>query len=499
MYQIAFRSTIVLLAGVGVIACNGPSDEPSDGPSGPTSGPAAQTYSSGAGCTAEASWITSPSLPAEVGGSQEICDFEKFAWQSLLYLVQPTPDERQILEFETWMPYYGIFVGADQQPTPYGQHPPDPCNPREAVAGRAIGAAPFIFSSITKQAGVEHALFDPAGKPAWYNLRVNESAYDMLTRCDLYRSHCAGQLIDGNVGIDVVAKYPDLSFPDGAVELKTGWKTLTAEEAASGLFYTVSGWVQPETTCEPVTLGLVGIHIVSKTQDFPAFLWATFEHRNNAPDCTDLDAPPPLGGSWSFFDPAACDNCTTNRYDPPNPTQVCRMHPQGDSTLGVFPNGQDCEVDPLQYACQEATRKMLAESTGAIREINASAQSLIASHGGEIDKVWANYELVGNVWTRDQVITPPQLQAQVGSLSAANTTMETYVQNGEAGVTATNSCFSCHDQSYKQGIWLPPAGLSHIFAEAVPDTGGCTGGSLPDSCSPYTGDDDATDAGGLDI
>ena len=445
-------------------------------------------------CVVDSEWISSPSLPGEVVKTQTDCDFERFAWQSMLYLVQPTGDS-EILGFESWMPQYGIFVGAGDEPTPWGQHPPDQCNTLAEVDGRSTGAAPFVYSNLIKQAGSDQPLIDPSGQFVWYGLRVNESAYDMITGCDLYRSNCAGALKPDNTGpnvVDIIDKYPGLSLPPGAFELKTSWKVLTPEETSSVMFYSVEGWTDPEVadatgsaSCKRVTLGLVGIHIVADTPDFPALIWATFEHRNNAPDCSDLQAKPPLGGSWNFFDPDTCDNCTTNDYEPGKPTQVCRMHPQGDSLIGTFPNGQDCDENPDQYICKDPAKSNLAASTKAINEINASAQKIIVS-SDKIDPVWANYELVGNIWTENQV-TPPQLQSQRGSLSAANTTMETFVQNGESGQTNPNNCFSCHNQSTEQfGKNLPPAGLSHLFHSVLPETGGCSDGALPAACGPYT-------------
>lgn len=445
-------------------------------------GAASPALAAAPSCNASLAWITNPSYPREVADEKSFCVFEQFAWQAFLDLVQPSADGSGVLQFETWMPYYGIFVGKGQQPTPYGKHPPDPCN-APPTPQMKTGAQPFIYSGITKQAGSLHALRDPSGQLAWYGLRVNDSAYEMLTTCELYRSNCAGPLRHAEGGINVATKYPTLAFPNGAVELKTAWKVLTQEEVSSKLFYTVQGWINAtqKSSCQQLDLGLVGIHIVTKTEDFPAFIWASFEHRNNAPNCQTLKAKPPLGGSWSFFDSAS--DAPTNTYLPGKPTQVCRMHPQGDSTTGIFPNGQSCQLAPQQFACREPTKTLLAESTTAIVDINQSAQALIRANPKRIDPVWANYELVGNVWTTDRVLSPPQLQAQQGSLSAANTTMETYVQNGEAGVTPTNNCFSCHNQSNAFGQQLlPPAGLSHIFVKVQPESGGCQAGTLPAAC-----------------
>ena len=446
-------------------------------------------------CDAKSEWLHQTFLPPDVP-ADTICGFDQYAWQAMLFLVQPSENAPSVLNFESYMPNYGLFVGPDEEPVPYGQHPPDPCNPDESLVDQATGArmatgrAPFVYSNIVKQAGLEQPLIAPDGEFAWYGISVNEDAYDMVTGCDLYRSDCAGPLKPDNPGtVDIIDKYPDLAFPDGAAELKTSWKVLSQDEIDSGLFYSVNGWIQPRQEspdCRMVTLGLVGIHIVVKTPLAPALIWATFEHRNNVPDCSDLSAEPPLGGSWNFYDLATCDNCTTNVYQPGHPGQICRMHPWGDSLIGTFPEGQDCTADPDQFACQEETRKMLAENTQAIRDLNDSARKLIGSSPGSIDPIWANYELVGNVWTRDQ-ITPPQLQAKVGSLSAANTTMESYVQNGPSTRSLPYNCFSCHNQdSGTFGKTLPPVGLSHLFDEVAPKSGGCAEGSLPATCGPYT-------------
>ncbi|HEX8704941.1 MAG TPA: hypothetical protein VF815_39275, partial [Myxococcaceae bacterium] len=365
-------------------------------------------------CQANSAWLTSSTLPTEVSG-QAACNFQQFMWQSLLALVQPTSDPTK-LQFETWMPSYGIFI-KDGTPTPWGQEPPTSCAPTQKLA-TAAGKTPRVYSDITKQAGSDQPLIDLKKEFVYYGMSVNKSAYDMLTGCQLYKATCAGPLKPGNKGIDLISKYPSLAYPDTAVELKTSWMVLDDATAASGLFYVVPGIVQYKNgPCRQVNLGLTGMHIVSKTPNFPAMIWATFEHRNNAPDCNNTSAQPPLGGSWNFYNPG-CTNCATNTYKPGTPAQVCRMHAQGDSAIGTFPGGVDCNANPNQFACQDKTQAMLAENSAAIKSINSSVQALIQANPNLINKVWANYELVGNVWTNGGAL-PPYLQAQAGSLSAA--------------------------------------------------------------------------------
>jgi hypothetical protein len=323
------------------------------------------------------------------------------------------------------------------------------------------------------------------GEYVYYGMSVNQSLYTMLTQCQLYKAYCAGPLKPNNTGIDLIQKYPNLALPDTAVELKTSWMVLDSASVASKRFYVVPGWIQHKGgPCRQVSLGLVGMHIVSKTPAFPAMIWATFEHRDNAPDCSNTSAPPPLGGSWNFFNPN-CPNCATNTYKPNTPAQICRMHPQGDSSRGTFPGGEDCSINPNQFACQDKTRRMQAESSAAINAINQSVRALIQANPGSINPVWANYALVGNVWTVGGTV-PPYLQAQEGALSAANTSMESFVQNGVAAVTNPYNCLSCHNmQGPTVDRNLPPAGLSHLF-DGVQMAGGCADGNLPTTCNAYT-------------
>lgn len=452
--------------------------------------PAAQTVSpptvsalaaTASSCQADQAWLTSSTLPSEVPGSRTTCNFEQFMWQSLLALVQPTSDPAT-MQFETWMPSYGIFI-KDGTPTPWGQQPPVTC-PAGQKLPPVTGKVPRVYSSIIQQAGSDQPLIDLKGEFVYYGMSVNKSAYDMVTSCQLYMANCAGPLKPDNKGIDLITKYPKLAFPDSAVELKTSWMVLDKAQIDSGLYYVVPGLIQPRGgACRAVTLGLTGMHIVSKTPSSPALIWATFEHRNNAPDSGNTTAAPPLGGSWNFFNPT-CANCTTNTYKAATPAQVYRMHPQGNSSIGTFPGGVDCKANPTQFACQDKTRKILDESTQAINAINTSAQALIKANPKLINKVWANYELVGNVWTVGGTV-PPVLQAQQGALSAANSSMETFVQNGVATASNPYSCLSCHNmQGPSIDKTLPPVGLSHLFHE-VQMPGGCSNGALPAACTPY--------------
>jgi hypothetical protein len=140
---------------------------------------AAQETAAG-GCTASRQWISNPSMPKDVAAAQSNCDFHRFMWQSFLFLAQPVKTGSGVREFETYMPSYGLFVGAGEKPAAWGSVPkPGYC---EGVDPPDAG---YVFSDLTLQAGVDQPLIDRAGDDVFYNVSVNREDYQFITGCDL--------------------------------------------------------------------------------------------------------------------------------------------------------------------------------------------------------------------------------------------------------------------------------------------------------------------------
>ena len=91
-----------------------------------------------------------------------------------------------------------------------------------------------------------------------------------------------------------------------------------------------------------LTLGLVGFHMAINTALHPEFIWVTFEHKANDPDCNK----PKTADGWAFTGAAAaqclinsglsgCSQYKFNTGAKPStptggpPTQVCRTYPNG--------------------------------------------------------------------------------------------------------------------------------------------------------------------------
>lgn len=406
-------------------------------------------------CAASSGWFTNPSFPAEIPGGADAnnCQFQQFAWQAFGAATQP--EGGSSLLYDTWMPDYGIFVTSGS-PVPWGQSPPTPCkNDAANATGRVFRVRTAKSASTAVNAnGDEQAfggkLYDQNNAVVWYEAFVNRAEYDFITGCQFYNTGC------------IQAAPSTTALPAGSIEVKTAWRQWTASTPPPSNFYSVKGMID-SPTCTPATFLLVGYHLVINTPLHPELIWATFEHVDNDPDCTN-PKPAPAGG-WSFNNPSCIQGakpCPTNVQDT-NPTQVCRVDPQGGGST---------------------------ENVGNIRAINRSVDgvlaSLVASDPAKFGylAVWRNYEMTGNLWTEDGKL-PPSTANYRGSIYAANTVLETYAQH----TTRFQNCFSCHtnvSRSAKPTTFKgnAPANLSHLFKEAA-EAGGCNNGAgpLPTTCT----------------
>jgi hypothetical protein len=182
----------------------------------------------------------------------------------------------------------------------------------------------------------------------------------------------------------------------GSIEIKAAWKVLSAAEASSNRFYAIQALVfnddftPPGASVPPnvpVTLGLVGLHVVHKTSRQPHWIWSTFEHVDNL--------------TRSFYNPN-CKTCPPNQPAPPFSTDKSgnnhykELNPNGSPITKPV---QVVRVNPIQ-----------APPTPT----NAAFQSLLAG------SVWANYQLVSTQWIADLGNLEPEF--------LANMTLETFNQ-----------------------------------------------------------------------
>lgn len=114
-----------------------------------------------------------------------------------------------------------------------------------------------------------------------------------------------------------------------------------------------------QETCVKQSMSLVGMHIARKTVRQPSWIWATFEHRDNAPDCTALPGvgdgdggggpstacPSTVSKDWNFY-PASCQ-----KDGVAGPCQRCNTSPLPNGS-GRTQDGSRC-INPGDQARYE--------------------------------------------------------------------------------------------------------------------------------------------------
>lgn len=381
-------------------------------------------------CQAQSAWITDPTQPAEVASAESFCDFYQFSWQWFLSQVSPAnpsdPTGDRVFETNRVVDPVG---GSNQ------------CS-AAAISGRAL-AGQLVAKRVLKPEDFETQQAD--GNPL-YDQTGNILYYNMWYSPEECQATAAG-------------------FVPGTMEIKTSWRILPAADP--------SYFSMPATLADGsnVTLGMVGFHLVNWTSAHPEMIWASFEHKSNAPLCDGssatsgwtltsdaaaqclADNPQPTGGtispncaSYNFNTSPGSNSSSTGTAD-----EVCRLYANGNEP-GTSINGNDNAANLL--AIQQLNEALVGD-TGMLTALPSTDPMA----------VWKHYEMVGGIWTKDgadsgNLPIPSKggpgdpTSPQRGSLELANMTMETFEQGATSPVP---NCFGCHGFTSEA-----PLGVSHI-------------------------------------
>lgn len=395
-------------------------------------------------CSASSSWVNNPTIPTSLDVSNQ-CNIQVFAWQSFLALTEPSGSQGQLL-FETYMSWDGIFVADGQTPLSWGDEP-----------------WPLTLGPLTKQAGSDNDLYAQSGAEVQYDMSANQPLYKYIVGNMLYNANCFN---NGGYNIHMSPSENVQSDPQ-SLTLKSAW--LPMSPCDSTKYHCITAQVNSQ----PVTVGLIGLHIVQKLPNHQEWTWATFEHINNAPDCAKISNPPPGYSSWNFFQTgfvpvgSACTACADEDQPSSCPSTYCNVPPVTDADI---PNV--CRTQQLTTLTCDPKQPQSNDANDVVC-LNQSVWSLLPA-----SSVWRNYMLVGNVLFTPGLTAPynesspypPTGQSYTGVDSSqgnyylSNTVMETFTQQ------ANPNCLSggCHDSTFKQ-VKIPPnnsgghADFSHLF------------------------------------
>jgi hypothetical protein len=397
-----------------VLALLGPACKTNGGDPGPT-----KPKLTPPSCDASRSWITSPKPPEDIGGNIPVgeetnCQFQQFAYQWFLHLVQPqasNPNERVFEALRIWQ------LNKTNQ-----------CNlNQKEVTGRAkLASALFAQAEdqdsddfqpalpvLTRQALSNSALYDQKGNVVFYSILYDSKA------CSATR---------------------EKGFEPNTIEIKTSWRQLDPGDPNLSRYYVINTPITDGTNLKNVTLGLVGFHLIIHTAKHPEFVWATFEHVDNAPDCTKPQQQP--GAGWSFTSGKCAECLLTQTADQCAESMGCEFHKGVESgghtsdtshevcrffrngtPLGSMTNDNNNDVNRANI---DMLNEQLVGPSGLLTQLPASDPMA----------VWKNYFLVGSLWTEGGKASTDE-KSQRGSLNLSNTTMETFLQK-------ERNCFSCH-------------------------------------------------------
>ena len=429
-------------------------------------------------------WPTDPGWPAtpDLAGEPDR-NIDISAWGV------PQDASKPMATVPVWGSYkaaQAIFLPNAAKPTGWGVDLPAPsgCQSNAKLSGYATGSTKYLTAVSKSAVNPAHRfhlstgtldtqsneimeatggwLTDQDGNLVFFERRVGKAEFDYIVSNSLYDA--ADQL---RVATNADQKNPaGLSLPVGgylrrppsepqnqaelgAFELKAAWRILTRHPEQYQRYLTTVAWLKrPDTgECTQEVIGLVGLHIIHKTDTFPDFIWATFEQVDNVPD--DQAAKPPYG--YSFNNP----DCTGNDCTPNQPRIDCN---KDTGCKDLFPRNQPVQVTRVQ------------QTTSALTSLNTDIQNKISRETGG-KSVFQYYKLVNVLWDGSPNGAPdpePGANAKVplrygtfesqDSLKVANTTMETYIQN--------QSCDFCHMNATIAGSTTLASDFSFLFQDA---------------------------------
>ena len=437
------------------------------------------------------------SVDWEAGIDETQRAFDIFAWQSFISINWPVsdfyglPDTKRTFEdgkraatvWETWMPEHQVFgkFKPGEKPEWNGRRlPPQACQltavePAGDTAepdGEKGGATAMPMKMLEQVSKVPRdleqivqpfaaPLVDQNGEYVRYEILMNQVMFDYIVDNDLYTKEGVDQAesIEPTFGSNPEAR-------PGSMVIKAAWKVMQPDEDTSKIHIARALVIDPDTAeCSREVMGLVGLHLVVRTANAPGWIWATFEHVDNAPSLRGGKVRANKKTAYHFYDQKSKAEGNTM---PPRPwtagetnknfTQVVRMTPIKNLNPDDFSN----KFQPFDTQVQK---------------LNRSYQKLMKK--ANKDSVWANYQLV----SVQHASKPPRVPGVLNGDNPlgdpvppflANAVIETYDQgrlNGDGKVELTpqgsSSCMDCHSRA-TYGPDSKNASFSFLFNHAQP-------------------------------
>lgn len=390
----------------------------------------------------------SSTLPADMALTRQ-ADANCFAWQQFIALNwaasraqrgQPDtnvpasrfgkPGDLQPTVWETYKEANEIFLANAKDPGKWDARPAPNVKllGGGGVRGR-ISPEPNLDLSAIGQASQGHPWLTAQNKLlTLYERSVNEDEYNYIRNNKLYNAEVQ----------QTFALNPGISLPDGtaasaaygkagAIEIKAAWLELPNKADWPRFKISRAVVTYPNQKPKTVVVGLTGLHIIHKTALGQQFIWATFEHKQNAPDITQVNNQQ-LSPSYIYYNPQ-CDPATDH--------YKCVQNANPTTENG----GKNPYDAPIQVV---RTTPIPSRPNNDVVGLNEYVWKQVIGPGSP-DSAFLNYQLVNTLWSNQNTTIPagahvplptPQLSPGPSQEPVANLTMETYVQN--------LTCLACH-------------------------------------------------------
>lgn len=373
-------------------------------------------------------------LPADVQGKLLQPNFNNrqrasdlFSWQSFVAFNWPASkqgrgrpaanlpiDAQRKRVWETWKETEEIFLKHGKRPARWDRIQPI-LLARAERSGCAADKVLYRSSKVSEVLSLNNSLqptkadgtlpgtlTSQDGEVVRYEIRYNKTAFDYIVANELYNA-------------DHQNIVNEVRFPPGSTLVKAAWLPLKDRRRTSRLLTSRACVCDagksnslPSHGCKDEIVGLVGFHVMTKTESAPQWMWSTFEQVDNVKNTS---------GTGASFNKENClkdgQPCATNKQTAIGvPNQIVR-------TIKI-PDTASCES---------------TEATDNLALLNRNMQKALAAHNSPLQY----YELVNTQWPvpaspgsnlPDTVFTP--VPALLG-----NTTLETFIQ-------PTSSCMGCH-------------------------------------------------------
>jgi len=236
-----------------------------------------------------------------------------------------------------------------------------------------------------------------------------------------------------------------------------------------------------EASCELKTMDLAGQHIAHKTIKQPNWIWSTFEHKLNAPDCTALPdsgneqgddgpstaCPTTIDTNYSFF-PKSCSEGGSNEAA----CQTCNVGPLSNLPANAMPEectNPDAPEGKDTPWCLDLGPAADAGITKACRQFpiednypSAHAWNEACADALGSRSVWSNYQLVSTQWFVGESVrcetgstnparTMLQPQVDVSATADMDATTRPFLGNTSMEAYVRSNCTGCHSAATISG------------------------------------------------